>query len=313
MIEILLSTYNGEKFLPEFLKSLERQTCKDWYLMVRDDGSTDDTMNILEDFAKKHPKKINIVKDDLGNLGACKSFFTLIKHSIADYIMFADQDDVWLENKIEITYEYMKEMEKLFTSNTPILIHTDLKVVDIHLKTISESFFSYQGLNPDYKSLNYMILQNIITGCTVMINKTLKKLLFQLPNNAIMHDWWLALVASSFGQICYIPYPTILYRQHNFQDTGAIKYSLIDFYKKLKKKPNNLYSFVEKTMLQAEEFLDIYKGILPSDKKELLISYVSLPKYNKMKKLELILKWKFFKHGFLRRMLFIMLLLSYKE
>ncbi len=305
MVEILLSTYNGSKFLKEFIDSLFSQTYKDWILTVRDDGSKDNTVEIIEDISAKYPGKINLIKDNLGNLGACKSFLTLLKQAKANYIMFADQDDIWLPSKIEKTINKMFETEKKYEKNIPILIHTDLIVVDEKLNPIANSFWKYQGQNPEYKSLNYLMVQNNITGCTMMINKALKDLIFQIPDKAIMHDWWLALVASAFGAIEYIPAQTILYRQHHSQDTGAKKYSIVDFYYRFTKNPSLILNSVKKTIEQAKEFDKLFGDKLSQKQLEMIAFYTNIPNMKKIKRLEGLLKWRLFKQGFIRNLGFV--------
>lgn len=305
MVEILLSTYNGARYLKDFIDSLYSQTYKDWKLTVRDDGSIDETPKILEEICVKDPERIKLIEDNLGNLGACKSFLTLLMKAKADYIMFADQDDIWLSDKIEKTLKKMLLVEGKYGKNTPILIHTDLKVVDENLKTLSESFWRYQGQDPEYKSLNYLLVQNNVTGCTIMINKALKNLIVKVPERAIMHDWWLALVASAFGVVDYVPEATVLYRQHPFQDTGAKKYSLKNFYCRFIKNPSQAFQSVLRTLEQAEEFLKIYGDMLSQEQKDMVMFYVNLPELRKTRRIKGLIKWRLFKQGILRNLGFV--------
>ena len=309
MVDILLSTYNGSKYLKEFISSLITQTFKDFRLIIRDDGSTDETLQILEDLKRRNPEKVEITEDNLGNLGPCKSFLNLLKKAEAKYIMFADQDDAWLSEKIELTLKKMIELENKYGEETPILIHTDLKVVDEKLKIVADSFWKYQGLDPHYKALNYLLVQNNVTGCTVMINNALKNLVQIIPERAIMHDWWLALVASAFGVIEYIPKPTILYRQHQAQNTGARPYTVGYLFKKFMINPEEAFKAVQKTLYQAQEFLRIYENLLTEAQKEILLTYVNLPYFSITNKLKKIWKFKLFKQGFLRNTGFILILL----
>jgi glycosyltransferase involved in cell wall biosynthesis len=310
MVEILLSTYNGDKFLNDFLNSLLTQSYKNWKLIVRDDGSKDKTIDILESFSQKYPEKVEIIKDSMGNLGPWKSFFHLLKYSKEKYVMFADQDDIWLPKKIEITLNKMILSEKKFGENYPILIHTDLKVVDQNLNNIAESFWQYQNLNPEHKSLNYLLVQNNVTGCTVMINKSLKNLINPFPTKAIMHDRWIAIVASAFGTINYVPESTILYRQHNNQNIGARKYSLLSYYKFFIKNPQRVRDSIIKTIEQAEEFLKIYNYKLNKEQKDMLNFYIQLPKLSKKERIKNLIKWKMFKQGKIRNIGFILNILS---
>lgn len=309
MVEILLSTYNGARFLEDFLESLLSQTYKNWVLTVRDDGSKDKTKEILRKYAERFPEKINLVEDELGNLGACRSFLTLLMHAKAEYIMFADQDDVWLPNKVEKTLDKMLALEREYGSHFPILVHTDLIVVDENLNPIANSFWKFQGQNPNCKSLNCFLVQNNVTGCTIMINKALRALFFRMPERAIMHDWWIALVASAFGIVDYLPEATILYRQHPSQDTGAKEYSLSGFYKRFRENPSWFLNSVRKTVEQAREFLSIYSGMLSPNQKRMVEFYANLGNLSRTERLKGVIKWKLFKQGFLRNMGFVVSLL----
>ncbi|MBU1715693.1 MAG: glycosyltransferase, partial [Proteobacteria bacterium] len=144
-IEILLSTYNGGKYLREQLDSLLAQTCNDWVLLVRDDGSSDDTVIILEEYRTRHPEKIGIVSGGKKRLGACASFAFLLAQSTAPYVMFCDQDDVWLPEKVEVTFESMLSAESKMPG-LPVLVHADMYVTDNVMSVIAESFWRYQNL-----------------------------------------------------------------------------------------------------------------------------------------------------------------------
>lgn len=242
VIYILLATYNGEKYIREQLESLLGQTYQDWILWIHDDGSKDATLNIIKEYEEKLPNKIKFLNDGLRCCGA-KQNFTHLLSSIDDnfnYIMFCDQDDVWLENKIEITLNKMIEVENR-NQNKPIIIHTDLKVVDEGLNTIADSYFIYQKIKPQWsKDFNISLVQNSVTGCTMMINKKAKEISLPIGNNAIMHDWWILLkVLQNNGVVEYIDKPTILYRQHSFNDTGAKGFS----FRKLLNKMNSLQKY----------------------------------------------------------------------
>ena len=136
MIDILMATYNGGKYISEQINSILNQTYKEWTLYIRDDGSKDNTVDIIDDYCKKYPGKIIRIKDDKLGLGAKLNFSELMKYSKSNYCMFADQDDVWLNTKIEDTMNKMIEAENIHGKETPILVHTDLKVVDGNLNII---------------------------------------------------------------------------------------------------------------------------------------------------------------------------------
>lgn len=229
MIDILLSTYNGEKYLNEQIISIQNQSEKDWRLLVRDDGSSDNTLRLLESFASQD-KRIILIKDDKGNLGVMRSFEILLVQSNADYIMFADQDDVWLANKIRDTWEAMLTVERK-TSNIPLLVFTDVCVVDAGLKEIHPSFISRERydvtkVNDIYK----LVISNCIMGCTVMINSKAREKVLPFSRYALMHDWWIGLVVANYGKNIFLDKVTSLYRQHENNQVGSgritIKYYL---------------------------------------------------------------------------------------
>lgn len=150
MIAILMSTYNGSLFIKEQIESILKQTNKEWLLYIRDDGSTDDTRMILQEYAKKNPNKIHLLRDEFMNMGAGRSFMYLLKVVDADYYMFCDQDDVWMENKIERTYSYLRELEQKYGENTAIGVFTDLTVVDADLTVLMPSLWKGDNRNPDF-------------------------------------------------------------------------------------------------------------------------------------------------------------------
>jgi len=222
MIDVMLSTFNGEKYLRSQLDSVIAQTFRDWRLIIRDDGSSDKTPEIIHEYCCKEPERIFFVSNSGANVGPAASFGRLLCESSSPYIMFCDQDDVWLPDKIEFSLAHMQKCEIKYTPSKPILVHTDLRVVSENMTTVSESFWKYQKIDPSKCSLNRLLVQNVITGNTVLINRALASLVPDVPNDAIMHDWWLALVASAFGKIHWCQQPTVLYRQHRKNLLGAV-------------------------------------------------------------------------------------------
>ena len=230
---ILLATYNSSTFLDEQLESLFLQTDRNWNLIIRDDGSSDNTLDIIEKFKSKYPN-ISLLEDNKKGLGAMKSFLELLKQTESPYYFFCDHDDIWLPNKIENTRKKMKELE-LYNNNLPLIIHTDLKVVDEKLNFIHQSFWSLSGIKPDIlEQKNYIQVFNCVTGCTMMFNHLVKKLAFPFPDNTPMHDWWLSIkTVEGGGIIKHLEDQTILYRQHSSNVVGARKIDFLYFIKKL--------------------------------------------------------------------------------
>lgn len=221
-VDIVLSTYNGQQYLQELLESIAGQSYPNWRLLVRDDGSRDQTIGILQRHRDTFQGKITIIDEPGGNLGVVQSYSALLGRSDAEYIMFSDQDDVWLPEKIAVTFEEMRRVEQRAAPGTPVLVHTDATVVNAGLAPISPSLWNYQKCDPESgAALKRLLLQNVATGCTVMINRALRDRGVPIPAGVMMHDWWLTLVASAFGRIGHVPKPTLLYRQHGRNESGA--------------------------------------------------------------------------------------------
>jgi glycosyltransferase involved in cell wall biosynthesis len=304
-IDILLATYNGERFLSEQLQSLLNQTYSHWRLIIRDDGSTDDTLSIIHRYQQQYPQKIIIIKDGHINLGACRNFARLLEHASAEYVMFSDQDDVWLSTKIAWTLEKMKAMAEIHGNDVPLLVYTDMKVVDDRLSIISESFWENQAFNPAIgRSLNRFLVSNVATGCTVMINKRLRDLSVPIPQDALMHDWWAGLIAVALGQTDCVDEATMLYRQHSMNVVGAkwdisiktIVQKLIDF-KKLKQINR---THLLKTQKQAMALGLRFEALLPKEKYEKIMVYANLDSQSFIMKRVKIIQYGFWWAGFTR-------------
>jgi glycosyltransferase involved in cell wall biosynthesis len=299
-IDILLSTYNGERYLDEQIYSIIAQTEVNWRLIARDDGSTDSTVEILHRFARSYPDKIVIICDD-EHLGTCQSFSRLMERATARFVMFCDQDDVWLPYKIAISREKMLDLETASGSDTPLLVHTDLRVVDSELKTIADSFWSFQGLDPAGGSrLNKLLTKNVVTGGAIMVNRALQRLALPIPPEAIMHDWWLALVTATFGTFGTISQPTLLYRQHHNNVIGA---SQTSFYGEITGtiRTDSRRAATEESqrmfrlyITQTQSFLERFRTQFSKRQLELLNAFINLSSYNVFVRKFFIIKHRFF-------------------
>jgi glycosyltransferase involved in cell wall biosynthesis len=297
-VDILLATYNGAIYLPEQLESLLNQTYQNWQLIVRDDGSKDDTLNIIKRFATQHPEKVRIIQDNKGGLGATQNFGELLFHSTSDYLMFCDQDDVWLPQKIEHGLECMLLKEKYYGATMPILVHTDLQVVDETLTVIAPSAWK-DALVPieDRQVWNRLLLANTVTGCTMLLNKALKDAVMPIDKSAIIHDWWIALIASLIGVVEPLREGTILYRQHQHNALGLSKrrttlLTLLD--------PDYVSSSKQqliKTQKQAEGIAKHLNVRLEPNVLKLLETFSHLDSLNFLQRRHFLLKHSFLKFG----------------
>jgi glycosyltransferase involved in cell wall biosynthesis len=276
-----MATYNGGRYLDEQIKSIFDQTETNWRLIIRDDCSNDNTKFIIRNYAERYPEKIFVLENNGEKLGACQNFARLLEHSSANYIMFCDQDDIWLPNKIAVTLEKMSEMEEALGEKTPLMVHTDMKVVDENLDPIAESFWQLLRLKPaNGNKLNRLVLQNVPSGCAMMINKSLRDTAAPIPREAVMHDWWLCLVAAAFGKTGYLQIPTVLYRQHGMNVCGAGNRFSIQMMRKIltsksRQKLNiNRNETIEKSQKQAAAFLVRYDSALPDNIKIILRTFL---------------------------------------
>lgn len=220
-IAILLATYNSGNYLNDQLDSLFAQTNQDWNLFVRDDGSSDDTLNILYEYSAKYIGRIQIVPNNGESLGAYMNFYRLLTSVRSRYYMFCDHDDVWLPNKISLSEERIRAIE-LDNPQKPIVVHTDMKVVDMELNIISESFWKYSRLLPEHTFFWDIVCCNTVNGCTMLFNNQAKITCSGNERYCLMHDTLVAQsVAAAGGIISAIKEPTVLYRQHVDNVIGA--------------------------------------------------------------------------------------------
>ena len=305
MIDIIMAVCNGEKYIKEQIDSILNQTHQDWRLLIHDDGSIDNTVSIIDEYMEKYPQKICLLADGVVTGGAKYNFFHLMKEADADYIMFSDQDDVWEKDKVLKSYEFINKREKELGKDVPILCHSDLKVVDSKLNIINESFFDMQQLSKTKNHFNDLLVQNNITGCTVIMNKALKQLCKEMPDRAIMHDWWLGLLASSFGKIYHMEHKEILYRQHDNNTEGAKNLKSVKYLVKKLFNKREIYDSLNKSYAQAAAFNQIYGSQLSNENKDILRGYLLMKRASKFEKWSLMREYGFMKSGMVRKISYI--------
>lgn len=216
-----MATYNGERYLREQIDSLFAQTYSDWQLFVHDDGSTDDTIRIVNEYKERYPDKITLL-DYLPQGGPCKNFLSLLDRVDACYYMFCDQDDFWIPEKIELSYQEMTVRERE-TPETGIVICSDLYIVDENLKVINNSMWDYLSIFPQYiKTFRDSGASAIATGCTMLFNHKAKEDCLPFSPKVMMHDCWVCLCTlKQKGKLYGIPKQLVRYRQHGGNNVGA--------------------------------------------------------------------------------------------
>lgn len=302
MIYIIMCTYNGERYIQEQLQSIEQNLAQDWKIIVSDDQSTDNTVKILKDFEKKNPGKmiININKAKKGAIhNFLSSIYTIgVEMNDNDFIMLCDQDDVWNADKISKTMHDMREQIVLYGNTIPLLVCTDVSVVDSKMNIIHESFRKMNHYNISHLDFAHLLMENKVQGCTIMINRGMALMLDKLPYSAMMHDGWLAFIAAAFGKIKYIDQPTMKYRQHTANVQGSIA-----FREDIKNKLSNLggqRQIVMNTAAQVREFIEIYGDRLSDTIKREAEAFATLPQQNFVMRRYNIIKYHMWKSGLLR-------------
>ena len=297
-IAILMAVYNGEKYIGQQIESILSQTCQEWELFIHDDGSTDRTIEAINEYQSRYPEKIHLIEGKSTG-GAKYNFFYLFNQVEASHYMTCDQDDVWLENKIELTYNRMLELEKS-AIDKPCLVYTELRVVDAGLNTISETMSEYQSLDCHKQSISQFILQNSVTGCTMMVNNKLRNMLIELTDidKTIMHDWWAALIAVQFGRTAFIDEPTILYRQHGDNSLGALSVNKFSYIIKRIWQKEQIQESMRLGRVQAKEFAKTYD--LPDD--SFPARYAALEGKSRHERRRFYKENDMYKTGFMRRM-----------
>ncbi|ARS98988.1 glycosyltransferase family 2 protein [Klebsiella pneumoniae] len=308
-VDVILASYNGDKYIAEQIRSIlsnfDKLAGYDCRLLISDDSSNDNTIEVINTFVE-NDERITIVNMQKKG-GVKENFYHLIVKTDADYVFFSDQDDFWLPDKMRIFLERFKILENDHTADVkkPILIHSDLCVADNVLSPVHRSMFSYQKLNKN-PTFAELLVSNSVTGCVMACNKSLIEIAKKNNlTNAIMHDWYIGLLASCYGQIDFIDKPMILYRQHDNNQVGAKEFTLnallsvenvISILRKAKQS-------VRKTKEQAELFLFNNSSIMTNERK-ILESYISSFNKTYLARAKLFFTGGIRKNGFLRNLMF---------
>jgi len=311
-ILILLATFNGERYITELIKSLLSQTYQDFTIYIHDDKSTDNTYNIILEYAERFPKKIIASQNEVNTGGTKFNFLQMMIDHKDDYVMLCDQDDIWLPDKIAKSLAMIKDMEKEYGTSTPILVYTNLTVVKDNLEVIAYSYEKIANKNFDKNSLNFAVAMNNAPGCSTMYNRALSDLIKATPEYFVMHDWWLYLTAAALGKAGAIHYPTVLYRQHNENESGAKRVLSPKYIYYVLRNLKKMSSMIDDSYKQAEAFLKMYEDRLTKENAELIGAYASMSGLSRLKRLRIVGKYKMYMHGFARRAAQIVILIGFR-
>ena len=304
-IAILLATYNGERFLRQQLDSLFGQTSQKFRLVIHDDGSTDNTAEIINEYRDKYPDRIEIF---YGNScgGPKENFLWMLGRVEADYYLLCDQDDVWLPEKLQNSVTALEEAEfdhhDAGEQVPPICVFTDMKVADEELKVLSNSFIRYIGRLPSNTAYTQILIDNPAAGCTMCFNRQLRDLVVELVptldlDKIPMHDALILEIAAIMGQVVAIDEPLAYYRQTGHNTMGAVTETDSDkasrniedikqgsFFEKKK-------NFVNESRVFASEL--VKAEWLPKDKRNVLLRFSKIGEKGKFKRMSFYSKNNF--------------------
>ena len=310
MITIIMAVYNGQEYIREQLESLKDQTYTEWRLVIRDDRSSDKTAEIVKKFSDEVEQEV-IFKVNEKPSGSAKNNFALLINDAkeSDYVMFCDQDDIWKKDKIEITFNKMKQAEERYGRDFPLLVHGDVEVIDENGNIKADSMFEMSHINADSK-LPQILIQNHVTGCTMMCNKKLIAGISEYASSEyiIMHDYLAALYASVFGKIEVIKKPLLSYRQHSGNSVGAKNNNNpVYLLKRLANGRKSYKEAMETSRNQVKFFVEIYRKELAAEKYceeyELMSGYASLGSRAKLYRIMFYKKNHIWKNGTIRKIM----------
>ena len=307
-VTIVMSVYNAEKYLEQQLQSLTIQTYQSWRLLVRNNGSNDQTLSILEQFQNQHSKeRVHIVNTTKNINKVYKSFAMLVDQVNTHYIMLCDGDDFWLPEKIKDAVNAISNMEDIHSSEVPLLYHTDLTLVDHNLSPTSISMWRAQRLNPKRKRAIKCLIHNHAIGNTFIFNQALKEKAKLRPESLIMHDVFYLIIASLYGVVSSSERSHMLYRQHGNNICGGVQfYRLNNLQNKFH--PAYIQLAIEQKCELAGQILTLHGSKMKSSDVEAFKDIASIPTSSWLMKRIYVLKHRAFMNGFLRNIALLLFL-----
>jgi glycosyltransferase involved in cell wall biosynthesis len=298
--DVLLAAYNGSVFGPALLDSLLAQTDQRFRLLVRDDGSADGTLDMIEAYAPRFGGRIRVIESGRPTGSAQGNFSLLLEASDADYVLCADIDDVWLPTKVAHTLALLQDAEATLPPHTPVYVFTDVVPVNADLVPLSTSFWKYKKINPLIsQSLNRSLVCPSMLGCASGMNRALVDLITPIPSEATGHDWWALLVAILFGAVGYSHQQTMLYRQHGNNASAQKRRGILDLVR-----TNNRLRIVShgmrRRMDQAQALLNRFGDRMDPEKRRILANFVDIGLQSFVQRRVSLLKYRYLYPDFAR-------------
>ncbi len=281
-IAVLLAAYNGMRFLPEQLVSLRAQDDPSFHVLLQDDGSQDNTMMLLLQSCAAD-SRFQMGAEQEHGLGAVGNFWSLMQQCRAPYIALCDQDDRWHTDRLSRCRQAMERAEKQYGEETPLLVHSDCSLIGAEGQPLHASFFDHQGWDRSATGFRRLLVQNNVTGCTILMNEALKNLAVNYgdPAKMVMHDWFLALTAAAFGHVVMVDAPLVDYRQHGNNVQGASHQGQVQRGVKALGAWQKGKNRIQLTYDHAKAFAEMYGAVLPEQARKDVAVYLATQKMKK--------------------------------
>ncbi|GHT86279.1 rhamnosyltransferase [Spirochaetia bacterium] len=281
LIDILLASYNGAKYIEQQILSLQAQTYRNWRLLIHDDGSTDDTILIIKRYAEKD-SRIVFIDDKICFGRAGNNFMYLIKFASAHFVMFCDQDDVWFDNKICLMLQAIQEKN----NNIPQIVYSNSYIWDGESGEINGV-----GTSTFPAIISHLLFLGAMQGCVAIFNDKVTNLLKLWEGNCFMHDHLLHLIGLSMGNVTYLMNNLMLYRRHGNNVTKNWTGTKLNISGHIH---NRKIPVVHKSHYDSvKNFNKVYASLLPQSSIDIFSAYISMPSYSILGKIRMILKWNF--------------------
>lgn len=300
-VSVAMCTFNGSLYVRAQLDSIAAQSRPPDEIVVCDDRSNDNTVSIIREFAKSVDIPVRIEVNGHG-LGTILNFDKAISLCRGDIVFLSDQDDIWQPHKIARMLELIGSIAARHTEPIPILVHSDLEVVGPALEPVAQSFMRYQGISPEENTLGVLLLHNVVTGCACAFNRPLVEFALPIPENSLMHDWWLALMASTQGEIGFLPEALVRYRQHGSNTVGAKQSAVQPLWRAIRRNSPEQRAYYRKmlelTVGQAEKLRQrlIERGRHRFCDLATVTAYADIPATTRLRR-----PWAIIRHGIRRQ------------
>jgi glycosyltransferase involved in cell wall biosynthesis len=221
LVEILLPTYNGARFIRDQIESIQKQDYPNWILTIQDNGSSDTTLLVLDELDREIGSRLHTLAALKRPVGPARGFYSLLRNSSADYLALSDQDDYWSTDRVSITLGLVRLIEEQYP-DSPVMVATDLVITGTEISDKRGRFWKENRIDParDCRFPN-LVFHNVVTGCTVMCNRKARNMALRYTEIDAMHDHLMAVVVANHGILAIIDYPTVYYRQHGSNAVGS--------------------------------------------------------------------------------------------